>query len=234
MPRAHGLCTVSDMGDTGILMAGAVDDHPAILRGLMAGLRESLPNLGVPVVGTDVRTFLSQVDRAGAIPQVVLLDLSLGDGTHPADNVADLKARGMRVLLFTQEVRLRPVATAFKAGADGLVGKHESFEVIASAILEVARGGVWLPSDWAAAITLEDAWMSPHLSPRERDTVSLYATGLPLKTVARRLNISEHTAKEHTIRVKRKYAEAGREIVSRTDYYIRAVEDGLVPPPDVP
>lgn len=218
----------------GTLSIGAVDDHPAILRGLMAGLRELLPTLRVPAMGATVGAFLDEADKLGVDPHVVLLDLSLGDGTQPADNVAALKSRGMRVLLFTQEVRLRPVATSFQAGADGLVGKHESFDVIASAITEVAQGGAWLPSEWAAAITLEDEWMAPHLSAREQDTVRLYATGLPLKTVARRLDISAHTAKEHTVRVKRKYAQVGREIRSRTDFYIRAVEDGFIPPPESP
>ena len=217
----------------GRLSVGAVDDHPAILRGLLAGLADLLPSGPAPVLATGVTPFVEEIERLGELSQVVLLDLSLGDGTRPADNVAALTSRGMRVLLFTQEVRMRPVAEAFAAGADGLVGKHESFEVIARAITEVAKGGSWLPSEWAAAITQEDDWMVPNLSPRERDTVALYATGLPLKSVARRLQISEHTAKEHIVRTKRKYAEAGRDIRSRTDVYIRAVEDGLIPPPDV-
>lgn len=229
MPTLRGM---SD--DAGGLSVGAVDDHPAILRGLMSGLRELLPTLLVPAMGTTVAGFLAEVDALEREPHVVLLDLSLGDGTQPAANVAALKSRGMRVLLFTQEVRLRPVAEAFRAGADGLVGKHESFDVIAGAIAEVAKGGAWLPSEWAAAITIEYDWMAPHLSARERDTISLYATGLPLKTVARRLGMSEHTAKEHTVRVKRKYSQVGRGIHSRTDFYIRAVEDGLIPPPDSP
>ena len=63
--------------------------------------------------------------------------------------------------------------------------------------------------------------------------VNLYATGLPLKSVARRLGVAEETAKEYLARVKRKYLEAGRPVRTRTELYVRALEDGLIePPPD--
>ncbi len=67
----------------------------------------------------------------------------------------------------------------------------------------------------------------PSLSHREREALTLYASGLPLKSVARRMAVTEYTAKEYLKRVRRKYGEAGRPANTKLELYWRAVEDGL-------
>jgi len=67
----------------------------------------------------------------------------------------------------------------------------------------------------------------PSLSHREREALTLYASGLPLKSVARRMTVTEYTAKEYLKRVRRKYGEAGRPANTKLELYWRAVEDGL-------
>jgi len=59
----------------------------------------------------------------------------------------------------------------------------------------------------------------------------LYATGLPIKSVARRLGIGEETAKQYVRRVREKYAQANRAAPTKVDLYHRAVEDGHLPSP---
>ena len=80
---------------------------------------------------------------------------------------------------------------------------------------------------------MEDAddWPVPELAPRESEALGLYATGLPLKSVARRMHLSEDTVKEYLDRVRRKYTRAGRPAYTKVDLYQRAVEDGYLPPP---
>ena len=50
---------------------------------------------------------------------------------------------------------------------------------------------------------------TPDLSPRESEALRLYASGLSMTAVARRLEISPHTAKEYLDRVRAKYASGG-------------------------
>jgi DNA-binding CsgD family transcriptional regulator len=52
-----------------------------------------------------------------------------------------------------------------------------------------------------------------------------------LKSVARKLAISEDTAKQYLGRVREKYANAGRAAPTKMELYYRAVEDGYLPPP---
>jgi two-component system nitrate/nitrite response regulator NarL len=52
-----------------------------------------------------------------------------------------------------------------------------------------------------------------------------------LKSVARKMTISEETAKQYLGRIREKYANAGRAAATKMELYHRAVEDGYLPPP---
>jgi DNA-binding CsgD family transcriptional regulator len=72
----------------------------------------------------------------------------------------------------------------------------------------------------------------PRLAPRQRDVLVAYVSGSELlPTVARELGMDPETVKTHLRRIRAKYAEVGRAAPTRRDLYVRAVEDGLVPPP---
>ena len=203
------------------IRVAAVDDPPAILGGVTEGLRRYLPQAAVTEVARTVAKLLARDPQV----DIVLLDVVLDDGSDIEDNVTRLRERGWPVLLYTQERRPGPIARAFRAGAAGLVGKHQDLEMLASAIRSVVSGHPHLTSDWAAAL---EADALPQLAPREAEAVTLYATGLPLKSVARRMGISPETVREYLGRARRKYAEAGRPVASKTDFLRRAVEDGYL------
>ena len=216
------------MSGGGPLRIGAIDDHPAILHGVMAGL------VSLPPAETSLAVSASVDDLLAEAPQldVVLLDMSLGDASVPADNVRRLMGSGHRVLLYTQETRSRPVLEALQAGAMGIVGKHQELSDLADAVLEVAAGEIHLSHEWAAVVEAEAARLAPHLSARETEALELYAAGLPLKSVARRMSLSAETVRVYLLRVRQKYEAVGRPAVTKTDLYIRAVEDGYLPPPE--
>ena len=92
----------------------------------------------------------------------------------------------------------------------------------------MAAGEIYLSVDLAAilAATVE----KPDLSPRELDALRLYASGLTLNSVARRMGISPHTAKEYIDRVRAKYSAVGRHARTRTELYAAATHDGLLEP----
>jgi DNA-binding NarL/FixJ family response regulator len=72
----------------------------------------------------------------------------------------------------------------------------------------------------------------PRLAPRQREVLIAYVAGSDLlPTVARELGMDRETLKTHLRRIRAKYAEVGRPAPTRRDLYVRAVEDGLVPPP---
>ncbi|HON74032.1 MAG TPA: response regulator transcription factor [Dermatophilaceae bacterium] len=203
------------------IRVGAIDDHPAVLKGVIAELGD-LPQAQVCLHARSVAEFLAAGDEV----DVVLLDVQLGDGSDVADNVLALVATGATVLLFTQEHRPAPIVRALRAGAAGIVGKHEPLDVLVDAIVQVAAGEPLVNPEWAAV-----AEGDPELAPREAEAVRLYAAGLPLKSVARRMALSHETVKEYLLRARRKYAAAGRPAQTKTDLFRRAVEDGYLEAP---
>jgi two-component system nitrate/nitrite response regulator NarL len=109
--------------------------------------------------------------------------------------------------------------------------KNEQAGQVRSAIREVAAGRDWISARLAYIFATDDTPDLPALSHQERRTLELYATGLPLKSVARKMTISEETAKQYLGRIREKYANAGRAAATKMELYHRAVEDGYLPPP---
>ncbi len=203
-----------------------VDDHPAILRGVAASLREYFRDAGITTCAT-----AQEAAELAPRPEIALLDLQLADDSVPAENVRLLHDVGCEVLLYTQETRRTLGSACFRAGASGIVGKNDELEELVEALRCLQAGEPYLSSDWAAALD-DDQARIPNLTPREADALRLYATGLPLKSVARRMEVGEQTAREYLLRARKKYTEVGRPADTRTDLYIRAVEDGRLPGPE--
>ena len=114
------------------------------------------------------------------------------------------------------------------SGALGFVPKRVSYDVLSEALVTAARGELFLSVDLASI--LASAPEAPELSPRELDALRLYASGLKLAAVARRMGISPHTAKEYLDRVRAKYGQVGRQARTRTELYAAAARDGLLDP----
>ena len=202
-----------------------VDDHPAILRAVTGEISAAFHV--AEVFGA------RHVDEVVATPgpyEVVILDVQLADDSDPADNVRRITERGWPVLLYTQETNARMVARCFRAGAKGIVGKSQDLADLLEAVALISDGQPYLSGEWAAALS-SDAVAIPSLAPREAEALRLYASGLPMKSVARRMGISPETVKDYLMRVRRRYDEVGWPAATKTELYVRAVEDGLVEPP---
>jgi two-component system nitrate/nitrite response regulator NarL len=213
-------------GTPGIDVA-AVDDHPIIRDGITGWV--TTPGSGIRVIGT-VATVAALLAGPGRRAHVVLLDLDLGDGTTPERNVATIRAAGPAVLVLSASDAPAAVRAAIRAGALGYVLKNEEAGQVRAAIRAAAAGKDWISPRLAYIFATDDAPDRPVLSAQETRALQLYATGMPMKSVARRMCISEETAKQYVGRVREKYARANRAAPTKIDLYHRAVEDGHLPP----
>ncbi|GAA2040953.1 response regulator transcription factor [Agromyces tropicus] len=205
-----------------------VDDHEAVRLGLRAACGEA----GYDVVAdtADVPTLLAVLDDPAVEPaRVVLLDLSLGDGSRVTDNVRAVLATGSQVLVHSIADRVAAVREALAAGAAGVIPKSAPTSAVISAIATVARGEALNNVEWASAIEADRDFAKAQLGRRERDVLHLYASGLPLKLVAQQLGIAHSTAREYLDRIRAKYVEVGRPAPTKVDLLRRAVEGGILP-----
>jgi DNA-binding NarL/FixJ family response regulator len=213
-------------GASEVIDVAAVDDHPIILDSITGWV--TAPGSGIRVIGT-AATVAGLLAGPGRRAHVVLLDLDLGDGTTAEQNVATIRAAGPAVLVLSASDRPAAVRNAIRAGALGYVLKNEEAGQVRAAIRAVAAGMDWVSPRLAYIFATDDAPDRPVLSTQETRALQLYATGMPMKSVARRMRISEETAKQYVGRVREKYARANRAAPTKLDLYYRAVEDGHLP-----
>ncbi len=157
---------------------------------------------------------------------MVLLDLDLGDGTEPPDNLRRLLSDERSVVVFSAAAAPDTVRRAMRAGASGFVPKTDDVEDLATAIRAAAAGTGWISPQLAFLLLTDDSPDKPHLSPKEVEALRLYAAGMPLKTVARKMDVSPETAKQYIDRVRQKYRRVGRDAATKVDLFKRAIEDG--------
>ncbi|MDX6341457.1 MAG: hypothetical protein QOH87_1595 [Trebonia sp.] len=213
---------------TGVIDVAAVDDHPIVLDSVAGWVGADQGDIRVVATAATVGALLAGPGRRA---DVVLLDLDLGDGTTAEGNVAAIRAAGPEVLVLSASDRPPAVRAAMRAGARGYALKNEHADQIRFAIREVAAGRDWISPRLAYIFATDDAADRPTLSNQERRALQLYATGLPMKSVARKMAISEETVKQYLGRVRQKYTLAGRAAPTKLELYHRAVEDGHLPPP---
>ncbi|MEV5375785.1 response regulator transcription factor [Streptomyces nondiastaticus] len=158
---------------------------------------------------------------------VVLLDLVLRDGSAPADNIRRLLRTGSRVLMISTVPDRSRIIEAIRAGADGYLTKDHDLPTLVAAIKDLAAGRSAHSVELAFACAHDNSPARPQLSPRERQILLDYASGLTLKSAARRAGITVHTAKDYLDRVKAKYQQAGRPTYTKLDLARRVREDSL-------
>ncbi|WP_327064659.1 response regulator transcription factor [Kitasatospora sp. NBC_01302] len=213
-----------------VITVAVVDDDRMLLDGMRCWLRQ-VPGLRVAAVAATVSGLLDQAPARPAPPappaDVVLLDLVLRDGSLPAQNIRRLRAAGSRVLVISTVPDRHRILAALTAGADGYLTKDNDLPALVAAIEQIAAGGSAHSPELAFACAHDDHPDRPRLAPRELQVLLDYASGLTLKSAARRAGITPNTAKDYLDRVKAKYQQAGRPTYTKTDLAHRVREDGL-------
>lgn len=179
-----------------------VDDHALIRRGLseLLGAAEGIEVIGAIDNGADAVAIVTDLE-----PDIVLMDLSMPgiDGIEATRTVLKVRSE-TKVIMLTSFSENARILAALDVGAIGYLLKDTEPEDIIRALRDAADGGVPLSPRAARALlpgNRLDGNGEHALSAREREVLSLVAVGLPNKSIARRLTISEKTVKSHLTRV---------------------------------
>lgn len=207
----------------------AVDDHPVFVEGVVATLRrfgEEVEWLGAAESFEGMKAAL---DSWPEPPEIMLVDLHLGDGSTPDEVVSLLQERGIKCVILTSERRPVPIRRAVAAGAVGLILKSDSPEKLVSALREVRDDNFAVSSDLAYTL-VTDQKICAHLSPRETEILELLAEGFTRRNVARSFDppIAESTVATHLERIFDQYRQLGRDVRSTVAAIKEAARDGYV------
>jgi DNA-binding NarL/FixJ family response regulator len=206
-----------------MICVAAVDEQEAARYGLQRWLSGADESIVVTGSAANVAALLAGPGRDA---DVVLLDAGhAAHATLPADITA-LAGAGHAVVVTTGTVCSRLARVAFGNGASGLLSRSASAASAARTIRAAAHGDVLIPLPLARELAA--APTEVRLSPREATAARLYAAGMPLASVARRMRLSPQTVKQYIDRARGKYRSAGRPCPTKVHLYQRLIEDGLV------
>ena len=137
----------------GSVVVSIIDDHPDLCHGVLTRLPRANSSFAAGVMAASVQEFLVLDVTAARLSDVVRLDLTLKDGSSPAENVARLKDCGYPVVIYTGEERPERLLGTLGIGADALVRKEEA-ECLEEALSAVVNGDHGWVSPLMAAVAL--------------------------------------------------------------------------------
>jgi DNA-binding NarL/FixJ family response regulator len=186
-----------------------VDDHDLIRQGLARAFERYAD---FEVVGEAASVSEALAMAANLHPAVVVTDVRLPDGTG-LDVVRELRRKSPEIglVVLTMYAGDEQLFAALDAGASAFVAK----DAPADDVVAAARHAVVAPRSFTAA-NLADAMRrrmepsGPRLSPREQEVLALLAEGLGVAAIARKMYVSESTAKTHISKIYEKLGAANR------------------------
>ena len=164
-------------------------------------------------------------------PDVVLMDISMPvmNGVEATRKLRDLLP-DTKVLILTVHADDMHVFQGIKAGASGYLLKDCTPEDLSRAIQTVHAGDTIMAPEIARKmlVAFEEAGTEPSapaLTDRELDVITALARGAGNKQIARTLDISEKTVRNHISNIYKKL-----HIYDRTQAVLYAIREGLVDP----
>jgi DNA-binding NarL/FixJ family response regulator len=147
-------------------------------------------------------------------PDIVLMDIDLGEGENGIQVVRKLKSNYPEILFMMCTVYEddEKIFEALSAGANGYIVKKTAPHRLLEAISELQEGGAPMSSQIARKVVNAFQLRTPEatatrspdlntLSPREKEILELLAKGLLYKEIAGQLFISQETVRKHVYHI---------------------------------
>jgi DNA-binding NarL/FixJ family response regulator len=215
------------VSEVDVIKVAIVDDQRLFVDGLarILGIQPDMVVVGRAHTGEEAVELCLRAE-----PDIVLMDLSMPGmgGISATRKILSLLPR-TQVLVLTVHTDDANLFQAIKAGAQGYILKDCTPEDLTSAIRSVHAGDTITSPDIAKKMitTFEgiraNTELTPSLTERELEVIKALAQGKSNKEIARDLDISEKTVRNHASNIYKKL-----HIFDRTQAAIYAVRHGLV------
>jgi len=183
-----------------------IDDHPIFRKGLILLLKDDgSDRFGIIDEAGDKKTALEKLGSAHF--DVILMDISM-PGRNGVELLSDIrrfspKARILMLSIYPEE---QYAIQSIRNGASGYLNKSCRPGELFNAISKVAAGGLYISEDLAEQMTMDlvdRKRKKPHdmLSVREKEVVTLFASGGTIKNIAADLCLSPKTISTYRDRI---------------------------------
>ncbi|MDP5044843.1 MAG: response regulator transcription factor [Leeuwenhoekiella sp.] len=184
------------------------DHHPIITDGLSHILRNTEHQiLDVIVDGNNLAASLEN-----QVPDLVIMEIDLPN-LQGLSAIKELRRNfpGLKIMIFSTHPEEMYALSAIKAGAMGYVGKTVDSATVLKAVIQVARGGIYLNNALVEMLSNTDpsknnslAYRYKKLSTRETEVLNLLSSGKRNKDIAESLDINEKTVSTYKTRLLKK------------------------------
>ena len=217
------------MSSAGRIRVMVVDDHP-IMRD---GLRDALEASGrFEVVGLAEDGEESVREAQNLRPDVIIMDVMMPgkDGIEACREIMELLPE-TRVLILTASNEEDAVIEAVAAGATGYLQKYSRSEELLEAVVAVAEGRLRIPENAVRQVfsmvrglrELASRQALDRLTAVERETLTLFAKGMPYTEIAQVRGNTPLTVRNTLYRIQDKLG-----VEKKQELVIWAVRNGLM------
>ena len=190
-----------------------VDDHSLITTAMSALLQSMYPDVQIHV-GATAKEAVELAEKYGDSADLMILDLGLPDSQG-----TDLLVRLLQNYPALKILVLSGILKALSAGAAGYVPKTLDANLLKSTINFVLEGGVYIPSkilsqQQSMGMSPQQPVVNPsskvHLTTRQCQVLKLLSQGDSIKTICRKMDLSEGTIKTHVTALYRAFDARNR------------------------
>jgi DNA-binding NarL/FixJ family response regulator len=209
------LNAVSQEGKLVVLVADATSVDTQLLVEVLRQDNQ-LQVIGCPSIPSAIVRLVAR-----ATPHVALINKALAPNGR-VEWIEEFRAQSpaTRVVMLLESSDRESVLNAFRAGAQGVFCRTESFTLLMKCIRCVHAGQIWASSSELHFVLETLVARTPGnrlahqteqlLSPREIDVVTSLAEGLSNRQIAMRLGLTEHTVKNYLSRIFEKLRVSSR------------------------
>jgi DNA-binding NarL/FixJ family response regulator len=126
----------------------------------------------------------------------------------------------IRIIVLVDSLERTLVVEGFRAGADGVFSRDETFEMLCKCIHAVGSGQIWARSEHLRFVIetmpkneaqpIKNANGERLLTKREEELAQLVAEGLTNRGISRELSLTEHTVRNYLFRIFNKLGTSNR------------------------
>ncbi len=189
-----------------------VDKHPLFLDGLILALNSQSH---VEIVGRGTSALDASRLFQEHIPDVMVIDTGvLGQTMEPIEAILQQQPK-IGILLLAETAEEEHVYAALKRGVRGYILKSANRIELLQAVLVLGQGQSFISPSLAAKLLIRSSTGHyvevkasspnlPHLTPRERQILSILVQGRSNKEIGNTLDLSEKTIKHHLTNILQK------------------------------